>query len=144
MMVLITEAPMSPLTPTILLIEDDPSIQGTLAEVLRLEDYTLMMAATVEAAEDAWQRVGSGGLALVIADIHLTARRQASEGYQLYERWHRRAPQLPFLFMSAAPDGEELPAVRAGAVRFLAKPFAYGDLLQSVRAEIHRTEVFDR
>jgi DNA-binding NtrC family response regulator len=135
---------MSLRTSTILIIADAPSIQVALAEVLRLEEYVLIVVATAEAAEDVWQRGGNSQIALVITDIHLTARRQAAEGYQRYERWHRCAPQLPFLLMSGAPDSQELPAVQAGAVRFLAQPFTCGDLLQTVWEKIHGTGRIDR
>jgi DNA-binding NtrC family response regulator len=127
----------------ILIIEDDPSVQAALAEALRWEDHPLVIAATVQEAEDALQQVGSTTIWLVIADIHLTARRQAYEGYQLYERWHSRYPQLRFLFMSGSPDGHELPAVRTGAVRLLGKPFACWDLLRAVREESYGAGLFE-
>jgi DNA-binding NtrC family response regulator len=127
---------MAPST-TILIVEDDLGVRAALAEALRLEDHPLTIVATVREAEDAWERLGSARLGLVIADIHLTGRLQGYEGYHLYERWHRRAPQLPFLLISGFPVNRDLPAVRTGAVRFLVKPFAFGDLLQAVRDEIH-------
>jgi FixJ family two-component response regulator len=89
------------------------------------------------------QQVGSATIWLVIADIHLTARRQAYEGYHLYERWHTCYPELPFLFIRGSPDGQELPAVRTGAVQLLSKPFAFGDLLHAVRGEIHGARLFE-
>ena len=85
------------------------------------------------------QRVGVVTIRLVIADIHLTASLQAYEGYQLYDRWHRRYPEVPFLLISGSPIGRDLPAVRTGAVRCLAKPFALDDLLQAVQDETHRS-----
>jgi DNA-binding NtrC family response regulator len=75
---------------------------------------------------------------LVIADIHLTSGLQACEGYHLYECWHRRYPQLPFLLMSGSPVSRDLPAVHMGEVRFLAKPFALDDLLHAVQEAAHR------
>jgi DNA-binding NtrC family response regulator len=128
---------MSPST-TILIVEDDPGVQAALAEALRLENLPLTIVATVREAEDAWEQLGSTRIGLVIADLHLTAHLQGYEGYHLYERWHRRAPQLPFLFISGSPVSRDLPAVRTGAVRCLAKPFAFGDLLQAVREETRR------
>jgi DNA-binding NtrC family response regulator len=125
---------MSPPT-TILIVEDDLGVQAALAEVLRLENYSLTIVGTMLEAEDALERLGSARICLVIADLHLTARLQGYEGYQLYERWHCRSPQLSFLFISGSPVSRDLPAVRTGAVRFLGKPFAFGDLLQAVREE---------
>ncbi len=123
---------------TILIIEDDPGVQAALAEVLRLEDHPIIIVATVQDAEDAVRRLGSAGICLVLADIHLTSHLQGYEGYYLYECWHRRYPKLPFLLISGSPVSRDLPAVRTGEVRFLAKPFTFGDLLQAVREETHR------
>jgi CheY-like chemotaxis protein len=127
---------MSPPT-TILIVEDDLGVQAALREALSLEDQPLTIVATVQAAEDALQRIGVATIRLVMADIHLTASLQAYEGYELYNRWHCRYPQLPFLFISGSPLSRDLPAVRTGAVRCLAKPFALADLLLAVQEETH-------
>ena len=58
---------MSLLTTTILIIEDDLSVQAAFAEVLRWEEHPLVIVATVQEAEDALQRVGSAGIWLVMA-----------------------------------------------------------------------------
>ena len=134
---------MAPLT-TILIVEDDLGVQAALAEALSLEDHPLMLVATAWEAEDAVQRVGSARIGLVIADIHLTVRLQGYEGYELYERWRSRYPQLPFLLISGSPISRDLPAVQMGEVRFLPKPFAFGDLLQAVREETHGTGFYER
>ena len=77
---------MLPYLPIILVVEDDRSVQAALAEALRLDDRPLLAVASVADAEDALQRLGSAGIKLVLIDIHLTARLQTYEGYQLYER----------------------------------------------------------
>jgi CheY-like chemotaxis protein len=105
-------------------------------EALSLQDHPLIIAATV-AAEAVLHRVGVITIRLVMADIHLTVCLQGYEGYELYERWHRRYPQLAFLLMSGSPIGQDLPEVRTGGVRCLAKPFAIQDLLQAVQEETH-------
>jgi DNA-binding NtrC family response regulator len=132
------EPPMSPPI-TILVVEDDLGVQAALAEVLSLEDHSLMIVATVREADEALEQLGSARISLVLADIHLTSHLQGYEGYHLYERWHRRYPQIPFLLISGSPVSRDLPAVRTGEVRFLAKPFTFGDLLQAVREETHRS-----
>jgi DNA-binding NtrC family response regulator len=123
---------------TILVVEDDLGVQAAFREALSLEDQPLIIVATMAAAEAALQRVGVVTIRLVIADIHLTSSLQACEGYHLYECWHHRYPQLPFLLISGSPISQDLPAVRTGAVRFLAKPFALDDLLQAVQDETYR------
>jgi DNA-binding NtrC family response regulator len=129
-----------PRTPLILIVEDNRSVQAALAEALRLDDRPLLAVASVADSEDALQRLGSAGIKLVLIGIHLTARLQTYEGYQLYERWHRGAPHLSFLsflFKRGSPGALTPPAVRRGAVRFLAKPFSLGELWQAVREELH-------
>jgi DNA-binding NtrC family response regulator len=126
---------------TILIIEDDPGVGAALAETLRWEKYPFVLVTTAAEAEDVWQRLGSAGLSLVIADMHLTARHQGYEGYRLYERWHSRDPHLPFLFISASPDTGDLPAVRTGAVQWLAKPFAVSTLLQAVHNMLREAQL---
>jgi DNA-binding NtrC family response regulator len=124
---------------TILLIEDDLGVQAALIEALTLEEQPLLLAATVAAAEAVLQRIGVDAIRLVIADIHLTAGLQACEGYHLYERWHQRHPQLPFLLISGSPVSRDLPAVQTGEVRCLAKPFALHELLQAMQEATHRS-----
>jgi DNA-binding NtrC family response regulator len=129
------EAPGHGSPPTILIVEDEAGIQAALAEALRLEAPPFLIVATVQEAEEALQRLGVATIQLVIADIHLTTSLQAHAGYTLYERWHGRYPELPFLLISSSPGSQDLPAVWAGAVRFLAKPLALDDLLQAIREE---------
>jgi DNA-binding NtrC family response regulator len=119
---------------TILAIDDDEAIRDLLGHALRLQGYTIEAAASVQAAEEARQRLGDANIGLVICDIHLTANPPGNEGYALYQRWTASAPDLPFLLMSGNVQAQNLPAIRAGAVRFLPKPFRINDLFAAVQA----------
>jgi two-component system, OmpR family, response regulator len=123
---------------TILLIEDQEGIRDSLAAMLRLQGYDVLTAATEAEAEAVRQRVGLGGLALVITNIRLTRAPQAREGYALLQRWHPLAPRLPFLLISGESAYQDLPAVRAGAVRLLVKPFPLEAFLAAVREVLGR------
>jgi DNA-binding NtrC family response regulator len=121
---------------TILVIDDDEAIRDLVRHALQLQGYTIEVAASVQAAEEARQHLGDANIGLVICDIHLTTNPQGHEGYDLYQRWTTSAPGLPFLLMSGNVQAQNLPAIRAGAVRFLPKPFLIADLLAAVQALI--------
>jgi two-component system, NarL family, response regulator NreC len=119
---------------TILMVEDDAGVRETLVEILCPQGYLVHTAATVAEAEAALQQLGAEGIQLVIADIQLTLDARAREGYELYQRWTAIYPRLPFLLMSGDPRYQDLPAVRAGAVRWLTKPFSPTALLDTIWA----------
>ena len=123
---------------TILVIDDLEGIRDSLAEVLRLRGYEVLTAATEAEAEAVRQRVGLEGLALVITNIRLTRAPQAREGYALLQRWRPLAPHLPFVLISGEPVHQDLPEVRAGAVRLLVKPFPLEALLAVTREALGR------
>jgi DNA-binding NarL/FixJ family response regulator len=120
---------------TVLMVEDDAGIRETLVEILRPQGYLVRTAATVAEAEAALQ-LGAEGVQLVIADIQLTRDARAREGYALYQHWTVIYPRLPFLLMSGDPSHRDLPAVRAGAVRWLTKPFSAAALLDIIQAAL--------
>jgi DNA-binding response OmpR family regulator len=113
-------------------------MRALLEDILRLQGYGVLTATTVQEAEAARQRFSPGSIALVIANIRLTAVPEAREGYALYQHWRTQHPGLPFLLLSGDPSTADLPDIRAGAVRWLAKPFTPGELLDAVRAILGR------
>jgi two-component system, NarL family, response regulator NreC len=121
---------------TVLIVEDDAGVRETLVEILRSQDYLVRTAPTVAEAEAALRQLGAEGVQLVIADIQLTSDARAREGYGLYQRWTAIYPRLPFLLMSGDPRYRDLPAVQAGAVRWLTKPFSPAALLDIIRAAL--------
>jgi CheY-like chemotaxis protein len=70
---------------------------------------------------------------MVIANLHLTAAPRAREGYAPWQRWTARDPQPRFILMSGDPRRRDLPAIRAGAVLWLSKPFSPAEILETVR-----------
>jgi two-component system response regulator FlrC len=118
---------------TILVVDDDRAVRNLLCEALSLYDYKVVATATAQEADAALKQLGIAAIGLVIADIQLTADAQAQEGYELYKRWTTAHPTLPFLLISGNPTSQTLPAIRTGAVRFLAKPFTISGLLATVQ-----------
>jgi two-component system, response regulator FlrC len=117
---------------TILIVEDDDGVREALIEILRPEGYRVLTAATVQEAEETKQQMAPGGIDVVIANIHLTADSRAREGYALWQRWTALDPQSRFILISGDPHTRDLPAIRAGAVRWLSKPFSPAEVLETV------------
>jgi DNA-binding NtrC family response regulator len=123
---------------TVLVVDDEGSVRETMAEALGFYGYHVVAAASVEEAEAAKQRLGAEGIHLVIADVHLTPGPQARAGYALAQRWRAQHPGLPFILISGDLSNQDLPEVRAGAIRFLVKPFQIDVLLEAVRDALGR------
>jgi DNA-binding NtrC family response regulator len=119
--------------PTLLIVEDEPGVLAALYEALSFHGYRIITAASIQEAERAMQSLGSSQIHLVVADIHLTRNPHGCEGYALYRHWNVAYPTLPFILMSAYPSSQDLPDIRAGAVRFLPKPFEIRSLLNVVQ-----------
>jgi DNA-binding NtrC family response regulator len=123
---------------TMLIVEDEVGVREILREVLSFCGYRVLTAATVQEAERALQSLGLAQINLVIADINLTTAHDAHEGYALYQRWSVLYPALRFILISGDPNNQQLPDIRSGAVRFLAKPFQIDALLEVVREGLGR------
>jgi two-component system response regulator FlrC len=117
---------------TVLIVEDDAGVREALVEILRPEGYRVLTAAMVQEAEEIKQQVSPGGIDVVIANIHLTADPEAREGYRLWQRWNALDPQLRFILISGDTSSRDLPAIRAGAVRWLTKPFGPAEVLETL------------
>jgi CheY-like chemotaxis protein len=113
-------------------------VREALVEILRPEGYRVLTAATVQEAEEARRQVTPGEIDVVIANIHLTADRDAREGYALWQRWTGLDPQPRFILISGDPRTRDLPAIRAGAVRWLTKPFGPAEVLETLRGALGR------
>jgi two-component system response regulator FlrC len=114
---------------TILIVEDDAGVREALVEILCPHGYRVLTAATVQEAEEARRQVTPRDIDVVIANIYLTADPEAREGYALWQRWTARDPHPRFILMSGDRSSRDLPAIRAGAVRWLTKPFSPAEVL---------------
>ena len=123
---------------TVLIVEDEVGVRELLYEALRIYGYRVVTAATVQEAENALQSLGVAETDLVITDINLMPAHIAQEGYALYQRWRALYPALHFLLISGDSRNQELPDIRSGAVRFLAKPFGIDALLEVVQEVLGR------
>ena len=121
---------------TVLVVEDMKNLRELLGAVLGLSGYTILTAASVPEAEAVRQRMGLGGLDVVITDLRLTGCPHAREGYELILRWHAVMPTLPFILIGGDLRPHDLRDLPAEVVWCLAKPFETAELLTTVHAAI--------
>lgn len=114
----------------ILVIDDDPSILDTVAEMLEFEGYAVQVAAN-----------GAEGLAAIErrrpALVLLDMRMPVLDGWGFASRLRALGIQLPVVVMTAAQDAKRW-AGDIAAAGYLAKPFEYQELLSAVRANLGR------
>jgi urea transport system substrate-binding protein len=107
--------------PDILIVDDDPAILSTVAEILHDEGYRVRTAGN-----------GMDGLAALEqqlpALILLDMRMPVLDGWGFARALRERGVQVPFVVLTAAQDARRW-AQEVGATGFLPKPF---DLLELV------------
>ena len=113
-------------------------MRETLVEVLNMQGYSVIAAASVEQAEATKTQLSVGGIQLLITDVNLMPAAQARAGYAMAQRWRAMHPELPIILISGDPSNENLPEVRDGSLGFLLKPFRMDALLEAVRAALGR------
>ena len=125
---------MKPSLPPLLIIDDEKNMRLSLETVMTDEGYAVK---SVESAERAMELLGQEEFFMVITD----ARLGGMSGYEFLEKVRARWAQMPVLVITAyATPKLAVEAIKAGAIDYLAKPFAPEELLHAVGrcAERHR------
>jgi len=120
--------------PPILIVDDEKNMRRSLQTMLGEEGYRVE---TSESAEDALNMLAREEFFLVITD----ARLGGMNGYELLKKIHQQWPQLSTLMITAyATPKLAVEAIQAGALDYIAKPFAPEELLHAVKgcAERHQ------
>ena len=119
--------------PTILLVEDDPTLSETLHYNLEREGYTVLPAADGVTGLELARREKPD---IVILDIMLPRL----DGFSVC-RILRKESEVPILILTARQDEvDRIAGLELGADDYLGKPFSLGELLARVRAIMRRTE----
>lgn len=120
--------------PPLLVIDDERNMRLSLDTILRAERYQIH---AVESAEAGLHWLETEDCFMVITD----ARLGGMSGYEFLRQARERWPNLPVLMITAfATPKLAVEAIQAGAIDYLAKPFAPEELLHAVArcAERHR------
>jgi DNA-binding NtrC family response regulator len=120
--------------PPVLVVDDEKNMRVSLQRVLEDEGYA---AHAVESAEEALRLLQQEEFFMVITDARLTGM----SGYDLLSKVRTQWPDLQVLMITAyATPRLAVEAIQAGAVDYLAKPFAPEELLHAVSrcAERHQ------
>jgi two-component system response regulator QseB len=121
---------MSPVSPKLLFVEDDPAIAEMVIEVLQ-ETYDVQHAATGEAGVDLALR---SHFDLMVIDRRLPG----IDGVQVIEAIRRARITTPVLMLTALGTVEDrVSGLDGGANDYLVKPFDFDELLARLRA-LHR------
>jgi DNA-binding response OmpR family regulator len=110
----------------ILVVEDDPGVRAVLERGLRLAGHVPIMAEDLAGGRAEW---ASKRFDLVLLDVMLPD----GDGLTLLAERRRAGDETPTLLLTAREESElHQRAALAGATDYLAKPFAYADLLARV------------
>ncbi|HEX3239741.1 MAG TPA: response regulator transcription factor [Solirubrobacterales bacterium] len=114
----------------ILVVEDEASIADFLARGLEREGYGVTVAADGEQGE----RLALGGdVDLVILDRMLPGR----DGMEVLAALRRAKASLPVIMLTAKGEvADRVEGLDGGATDYLAKPFAFEELLARIRARL--------
>ena len=115
----------------ILIVDDEPSIIGTVAPLLRARGYDVFSAMSGRAALEAVERDKPD---LIVLDLGLPD----IDGVEVC-RQVRQTLSVPILVLSArGAEGDKVRALDAGADDYVTKPFGAEELLARIRAGLRR------
>jgi two-component system, OmpR family, response regulator MprA len=117
----------------ILVVDDEPAVRDSLDRALRLEGYTVGLAADGAEALDA---LGGEGPDAVVLDLMMPR----VDGLEVCRRMRAAGDRTPVLVLTAR-DGvsDRVKGLDAGADDYLVKPFALDELLARLRALLRRS-----
>src|SRR5512146_2666155 len=112
--------------PPVLVVDDEKNMRLSLRTVLSDEGYAVR---AVESAEEALNLLAHEEFFMAITD----ARLGGMSGYEFLGKARAQWPDLPVLMITAyATPKLAVEAIKAGAIDYLAKPFAPEELLHAV------------
>lgn len=118
--------------PTILVVDDEPSIRRTLRDILEYEDYEVEEAVD---GDDALSKLRSNQFDLVLLDIKMPKR----DGMDVLEVMSREMPEIPVVMISGHATVETaVDATKMGAFDFVEKPPDLNRMLVTIRNALDR------
>src|ERR1700675_3079280 len=112
----------------ILIVDDEPTVRETCAEVA---EQSGMKATAVSSAEEALEVLEHAAVDIVLTDLML----QQTSGLDLLKRVHDTSPKLPVIALTQyGTIDSAVAAIRLGAVDYVTKPFR----LEELRSRLER------
>lgn len=119
-------------SPHVLVVEDEQKTRDSLAEGLRLESWSV---ATAENGEEALALLRRENFDLVVLDWMLPDR----DGIEVLQQMRATGGHTPVLMLTARSTlNDRVVGLDSGADDYLAKPFAFAELLARCRALLRR------
>ena len=120
-------------TPIVHVVDDDPRILRAITRFLRSYDFRVR---TYRSAAEFLRQLMPPGPACLVLDLKMPG----INGLQLQQALARKGLDIPIIFVSGKADIEtSVRAMKGGAIDFLTKPFAYGELLAAVQVALARS-----
>jgi DNA-binding response OmpR family regulator len=117
-------------SPTVLVIEDEPGIVDFLERGLAAEGFDVRSALV---GENGAREELREGIDLVVLDMMLPGR----SGLEVLGELHERRPELPVIVLTALGEVEHrVEGLDAGAVDYLVKPFSLRELVARINAQL--------
>ncbi|RRD04890.1 DNA-binding response regulator [Arachnia propionica] len=115
---------------SILIIEDEPRIAGFIAKGLKAAGYT---SETTGQGRTGIELASQGDFALVILDVGLPDM----SGFDVLEEIRGRGVEIPVIVLTARSSvADRVTGLEGGADDYMAKPFAFEELLARVRLRL--------
>ncbi len=112
----------------ILIVDDETEVADTCARVLKRSGFDCLVAYDSPAALALFD---SRQPALVLSDINLPT----SDGFEIARYVRRKSPGTPVILMTTHHNSSvSAHAARAGATRYLRKPFSNAELTSTIRS----------
>ncbi len=126
--------PMSLITPTVFIVDDDLSVRESLEALV---EYAGWRSETFETANDFLLRPPAVGPSCLLLDVGLPDL----NGLELQQRIGTDRPDMPIIFITGNGDVPiTVKAMKAGAVEFLVKPLRQDALLAAIRSALAYSE----
>ena len=122
--------------PRVLIIEDDPGIRANLVDILEMENYQPLEAATGQEGID---QARNGSPDLILCDVMMPGM----DGRAVLQtlRAADATARIPFVFLTARGEHADVRAgMNLGADDYLVKPVKVDDLLAAIEARLDRAK----
>ena len=119
---------------SLLMVEDDANVAGTLAQRLRDQGFTVTHAASVAAAR---QSLLAGTFDLALLDVGLPD----GDGFEVARALREHSPATALVFLTARSEPQErIAGLDLGADDYIAKPFVFRELLLRLQNCLRRAQ----